>query len=86
MHAADELNGPTYAHEILTADEIVTAFEKAQLSSAPYSTHRVRSRTFHTGAGIEHASSACPPGLSAKKHHEVSAATKPRDQTCRRTK
>lgn len=35
LHAAHELNGPTYAHDIVTADEIVTAFEKAQLSSAP---------------------------------------------------
>ena len=28
LHAAHELNGPTYAHDIVTADEIVTAFEK----------------------------------------------------------
>jgi nicotinamidase-related amidase len=29
LHAAHELNGPTYAHNIVTADEIVTAFKSA---------------------------------------------------------
>lgn len=30
LHAAHELNGPTYAHAIVTADEIVTAFKGTQ--------------------------------------------------------
>ncbi|MER6533694.1 isochorismatase family cysteine hydrolase [Streptomyces sp900105755] len=30
MHAAHELNGPTYAHAITTADELTAAFEGAQ--------------------------------------------------------
>jgi nicotinamidase-related amidase len=30
MHAAHELNGPTFAHAIVTTDELTTAFEGAQ--------------------------------------------------------
>ncbi|MFC5834807.1 isochorismatase family cysteine hydrolase [Nonomuraea insulae] len=30
MHAAHELNGPTFAHAILTTGELVTAFEEAR--------------------------------------------------------
>jgi nicotinamidase-related amidase len=30
MHAAHELNGPTYAHAIVTTDELTTAFEEAR--------------------------------------------------------
>ncbi|MGW1916933.1 isochorismatase family cysteine hydrolase [Streptomyces sp. NPDC002076] len=30
MHAAHELNGPTYAHAIVTTDELVTAFKEAR--------------------------------------------------------
>lgn len=30
MHAALELNGPTYAHAIVTTDQFVTAFKEAQ--------------------------------------------------------
>jgi hypothetical protein len=26
MHAAHEINGPPFAHEILTTDEVLTAF------------------------------------------------------------
>ncbi|MEV6406502.1 hypothetical protein AB0M58_26665 [Streptomyces bobili] len=29
LHAAHELNGPSYAHAIMGADEIVTAFKGA---------------------------------------------------------
>lgn len=29
LHAAHELNGPSYAHAIVNADEIVTAFKGA---------------------------------------------------------
>ncbi|MFE3901244.1 cysteine hydrolase [Streptomyces sp. NPDC059153] len=32
MHAAHELNGPTYAHAIVTTDEITTAFREAAQS------------------------------------------------------
>jgi len=32
MHAAHELNGPTYAHSILTTDEVIAALPKAALS------------------------------------------------------
>jgi hypothetical protein len=31
LHAAHDLNGPTYAHAIVTAEEIVTAFKGAQV-------------------------------------------------------
>ncbi|MGI5138525.1 MULTISPECIES: isochorismatase family cysteine hydrolase [unclassified Streptomyces] len=30
MHAAHKLNGPTYAHAIVTTDELTTAFEEAR--------------------------------------------------------
>jgi hypothetical protein len=30
MHAAHDLNGPTYAHTITTATELTTAFEGAR--------------------------------------------------------
>jgi hypothetical protein len=30
MHAAHELNGPTYAHVITTTDELITAFKGAR--------------------------------------------------------
>lgn len=30
LHAAHDLNIPAYAHAIVTADEIVTAFKEAQ--------------------------------------------------------
>ena len=32
MHAAHELNGPTYAHSILTTAEVIAALPKAALS------------------------------------------------------
>jgi nicotinamidase-related amidase len=32
MHAAHELNGPTYAHSILTTAEVIAALPKAVLS------------------------------------------------------
>ncbi|MDH6624594.1 nicotinamidase-related amidase [Streptomyces sp. LBL] len=31
LHAAHDLNGPSYAHAILSADEIVTAFKGAHV-------------------------------------------------------
>jgi nicotinamidase-related amidase len=34
MHAAHELNGPTYAHAILTTRELVTAFQAVMSSSS----------------------------------------------------
>ncbi|MGW9030952.1 isochorismatase family cysteine hydrolase [Streptomyces sp. NPDC055722] len=33
MHAAHELNGPTYAHAIVTTDELTAAFKEAQARS-----------------------------------------------------
>jgi nicotinamidase-related amidase len=29
MHAADEINGPTFAHAILTTDDLIAAFAAA---------------------------------------------------------
>ncbi|MET8248117.1 hypothetical protein ABZV31_29165 [Streptomyces sp. NPDC005202] len=33
MHAAHELNGPTFAHAIVTTAELVTAFNEARSRS-----------------------------------------------------
>ncbi len=41
MHAAHELNGPSFAHAILTTDELIAAFGHASAMSTMYRTRKV---------------------------------------------